>query len=244
MRLVGVRAVGDERLGDGDRGRPGRRRDHLRVPGERRDRGKAGFLAQEGDQLQLRVQPGLEAPVRLEQDRLADDHRRVRLVGAERPLRERRDRRDGTREPASCQHRRRAADQHRADRPRSGPRGPRTGSASRIPRDRRDRPSLGNRSQQGPPRPVLARFRPAATGARSARTCTAAPTRRPARSTRDRQHVTGRRVQHERILELDRRGPSDPWRRTSARRDAVRDRALASAASTAARLGRRLRRQC
>ena len=82
-RLVGVGAVGDERLGDRDGRGAVTRRDHLREPGQRRHGRETRLLGQVGRQLQVRVQPGLEAAVRLEQDQLAEHDRRVGLVRAE-----------------------------------------------------------------------------------------------------------------------------------------------------------------
>ena len=56
-------------------------------PASARDSQKAGLFAQERGHLQIRVQPGLDAPVRLEQQPLAEHDRRVRLVRAEIPFR-------------------------------------------------------------------------------------------------------------------------------------------------------------
>ena len=54
------------------------------VPLERRHVREAA-LGQEAEDLELRVHAGLDPPVELERDRLADDDRAVRLIGAHRP---------------------------------------------------------------------------------------------------------------------------------------------------------------
>ena len=173
-------------------------RDDLRVPGQRRDRGEAGLLAQEGEQLELRVEPGLESPVRLQQHLLADDHRRVRLVGAERALGER----------SRCRRSRRA-------RPRAARRGPRpagrrgrprpvraAGVGCRVAAECRHDPSVRHRDQQRPPGAVSGFGDPQRAAGQRERVALGAPIVEP--EARDRQDVRRALVEDERRLELDR----------------------------------------
>jgi hypothetical protein len=85
-RLVRVDPVGHEGLDDGHGRGTGRGRDDLRVAGQRRDGGKPRDFGQEGDELELGIEAGLEPPVALDQQALADDHGGVRLIRAERAL--------------------------------------------------------------------------------------------------------------------------------------------------------------
>ena len=58
--------------------------DVLGRAGQRRDEPEPALLGQEGGQLEVRVETRLDPAIRLEQEPLAEDRRRVRLVGAER----------------------------------------------------------------------------------------------------------------------------------------------------------------
>jgi hypothetical protein len=89
--------VRDEGLQHGDGRRAARSRDDLRVAGQRRHRGEPRFLAQEGDELEIRVEAGLEPAIRLEQEPVAEHDARVRLVHPERPFLEARDGRGAAR---------------------------------------------------------------------------------------------------------------------------------------------------
>ena len=213
-RLVGVDAVDDERLGHRDRRGPGARRHDLGIAGQRRNRREGRLLGQEGDQLELRVQPRFEPPVGLEQHALADHHRRVGLVRPERTLGEVADRRRAHRGRASA-----SADAGRQTRTAlTGP----GRSPGRVGGDARDRPAFRDRHEQRAPG---ARRRPqrAAAADRSARTCSAAPGRRPARAVRWRERAAPRH-RGRRRPRARRRRPSDPSRRTSARPPAPRGR--------------------
>ena len=85
-RLVGIGAIGDECLGDRDRRRAVTGADDLGVAGQRRHGRERGLLGKVRDQFELGVQSGLQPAVRLDQDRVVEDDRGVRLVGARDPV--------------------------------------------------------------------------------------------------------------------------------------------------------------
>ena len=88
-RLVGIRPIGDELLEHRHGRGTGPCRDDLGEPGQPGHGRKPGVLAQERRHLEIRVEPGLQPTERLEQERVAEQDRRMRLVGPERPLRTR-----------------------------------------------------------------------------------------------------------------------------------------------------------
>ncbi len=89
------------------------------------------FLGQVGGQLQVRVEPGHDPPVDLEEQALAEDGRAVRLVGTERALRPAGDLRGA------------AGGEARQGQP---------GTADESPaRGRREDPALGHRERERPP---------------------------------------------------------------------------------------------
>ena len=146
------------------------------------------LLAEERGHLEVGVQTRLEPAVRLEQERVAQDDRRVRLVGAEIALGTGPLRREvgAGREPVGTRAPRSAAP---AGRPRAGSDG--------------DRPALGHRHGQGPPRPITRHGRPQRLAGQRE------PVRLPAavieRDRRQREDVRTRRVERERLIELDAR---------------------------------------
>ena len=126
---------------------PSGRRHDLGKARQRRNSGEPRLLGQEGDQLELRVQPGFETPVGLDEDPFADNDRGVRLVGAERALVELAHRAGPARYQPD-QRRPGPANECRRDGSRAAAR------AVRRRGDARDRPPVGDRGQQGAPRPV------------------------------------------------------------------------------------------
>ncbi len=123
--------------------------------GEPRDGRERSLLAQERGHLEIRVEPGLESAVHLEDQPLGEDHGSVRLVRAEIPFRASSDLRGApgydVGESGS-----RPADEGGPDRGIAGG-GRGTGRRGRVLRDHgqgRDDPPLPHRDAQRPPRPV------------------------------------------------------------------------------------------
>ncbi len=180
---------------------PVARRDQLGVAGERRDGREPDLLGQERDELQLRVQPGVQPAVRLEEHGLAEDDRRVGLVRAETPVPWRR------RSPRSS-----PAPAGRPGRPSA--RTPASPSAGIAPIDA----PVGHRGRQRPPRPVAGLGRPQRPPGQRERV----PLRRPVvePEPRDRRGRAARRHRARRRPRARWRRSSGPWPRTSARRRA------------------------
>ena len=85
-RLVRVLATGYERLEHRDGGDAGVTRDDLGRAGEARHAGECRLLREIRGQLEVGVEAGLDPSIGLQQQAVAEDHRRVRLVAAQRPL--------------------------------------------------------------------------------------------------------------------------------------------------------------
>ena len=191
--------------------------------GEPRHAGERRLLRQVGGQLEVGVEAGLDPAIGLEQQPLAEDHRRVRLVAAERSLIGRGD---------------------------GSGRGvvPQVGEAGRRPADQRRRRSRGARrraaSPRGSGRPRSPRPAPAtspspSTASRNA----AAATRRTriayrsgaASPTRDVDERERRVVDERERVREPRRGRDEPFA-TNQRRAAMSSRSRSrTAAATAAR---------
>jgi hypothetical protein len=177
-RLVGIGAVGDELLEDRDRRRAASR-DDLGEAGQAGHGGKADLLGQERGQLEVRVEAVLEAPVRLEQEPLAEHDGRVRLVGAERSGRE-----HGNVAGRSGELRegcRGTADERRVYRSRQV-------AAFARPRNGRNRAALRDRDGQGMPRARAGRLRDQASSVvpfQGQRVARSSPGLAPARHLRD-----------------------------------------------------------
>ena len=212
-RLVGIVAVGDERLGDRDRRSPVASGHHLGVAGERRARPRNPASSdRKATQLQLRVEPGLEPAIRLEstarrgRPRCSTGRRRAAVRAAPVP------RRVPRRQSASAG---------------AGGRRGRTvpGSPARvlgaIGRERRRSSDPRPSRRQRAPGAVPGAGRPAAA-ARSGRTCSAGSTGHRAPGARSRGRAAQReRSRHERPsssstrVAIDVRGPlaAEPARR-------------------------------
>ena len=137
------------------------------------------------------MRPCLEPAIDLEQDRLAEDRRAVRLVGAERAFGDGRELiRQGRRE-LSADRPSRTADQDRAAPGLGCSRG-----------ERGDRPSLGDGEQHGPGRALATRGDAQRAPGQDERVALPRPVVEPEPG--DREDVRRRRVEDERVLELDR----------------------------------------
>ena len=203
-RLVGVLAAGHEGLEHRDGGDAGVTRHDLGRAGEARHAGKRRLLRQVRGQLEVGVEAGLDPAIGLEQQPFAEDHRRVRLVAAERSLIGRGDGSGRGVVPQVGQAGRRRADQ----------RGRRSRGLA-VARHRREGPALRDRRRQRAPGPVAldGRAQPAAGRVERDRI----PVRPVADTQVDEREHRGVR-EREGVRDAAPRSVSSPSRRTSARR--------------------------
>ena len=162
--------------------------DDLREPGQARHGREAGFFAEEGGHLEVGVESRLQPSICLEQEALAEDDGRVRLVRAEIPFRA------GTIAGQVPERRRWSADEHGG------------GCLRRVlpARERRDRPALGDRDGERPPRTVAGKGFPKRLPGQGQAVGLPAPVVQ--RQLDKREGVRPRRVEHERLIE---RGVAD-----------------------------------
>ena len=209
-RLVGVLAAGHEGLEHRDGGDARVARHDLGRAGEARHAGERRLLRQVRGQLEVGVEAGLDPAIGLEQQPFAEDHRRVRLVAAERSLIGRGDGSGRGVVPQVGQAGRRRADQRR-----------RRSRGLAVARHRREGPAVRDRRGQRAPGPVAldGRAQPAAGRVERHRV----PVRPVADTQVDEREHRGVR-QREGVRDAAPRSASSPSRRTSARRRSSPDR--------------------
>ena len=194
--LVRVGGVRDERLEHRDRRGPGVPRHDLGPAGQPRHARERRLLGQERGQLEVGVEARLDPAIGLEQQRVADHHRRVGLVAPQRPL-------DGGRDRAASPG---VPQRREAGRGAAHEGGGRPGRRIVVAGHRGDRAALGDRGRQRPPGAIafdgLAQASSIARGRERDRVAVGpvAAVARPAAGEVD-QREHGRRGQRERVGE-------------------------------------------